>query len=447
MTKIVILFAFLPHLLFTMVHGTTSCSEYFTHVIDPETNKIFGRIEVFSPPGSDEIYLQVALNATADSLNGLFELELARPIKETIQAVQKGRPLVYHINFPSGAKFPTLSVIWFNNRKYCLGPGASSGNIVANIELGHIIYPPNEEPLSQDFQPWHRNSSDYRIDNPHYNSNSECGVTGYYNDRTNRLIPDGETSLPGQWPWVVAVYLNTKEGFLRTYKFQCGGSLLSNRHVLTAGYCMKLNMLFTNETVPVDMLEVVPGRFNLDPLRGDRSVNRKVASYVIHPDYVHYLKATSDLAILTLQNVVEFNPFIRPICLWSGSTNLEDVISRTGYVVGWGRDKLNRRDVDDQRMVRATIVSQETCLWTDARYIRVISHDTFCAGSQEGLGPCNGDGGSGLILLNNSTNSYELRGVVSRSLIIGSGLCDLHKYIVYVDVAKYIPWLQQQMSM
>ncbi|XP_011859320.1 PREDICTED: serine protease gd-like, partial [Vollenhovia emeryi] len=211
--------------------------------------------------------------------------------------------------------------------------------------------------LSQDFQAWHRNSSDYRIDNPHYNTNAECGVTGYYNDRTNRLIPDGDTLLPGQWPWVVAVYLNTKEGFLRTYKFQCSGSLLSNRHVLTAGYCMKLNVLFANETVPVDILKVVPGRFNLDPLRGvDQPIGK--SRFVIHPNYVHYLKATSDLAILTLQNVVEFNPFIRPICLWSGSTNLEDVISRTGYAVGWDGDKLNRRDVDDQRMVRATIMSQ-----------------------------------------------------------------------------------------
>ncbi|XP_011868666.1 PREDICTED: serine protease gd-like isoform X2 [Vollenhovia emeryi] len=179
---------------------------------------------------------------------------------------------------------------------------------------------------------------------------------------------------------------------------------------------MKLYLLGNNETVPVDILEVVLGRYNLDPLRGDGSANRKVASYVIHPDYVHFLKATSDLAVVTLTNVVEFNPLIRPICLWSGSSKLEDVVSRTGYVVGWGGDKF--RNVNDQRMVRATIVSQETCLWADAKYIRTISHDTFCAGSQDGLGPCHGDGGSGLIL----------------------------KYIVYVDVAKYIPWIQQQIS-
>ncbi|XP_011858493.1 PREDICTED: uncharacterized protein LOC105556044 isoform X2 [Vollenhovia emeryi] len=241
MSKIFILFAVMPHLLCTMVHGTMLCSEYFTYTINPETFKILGRLEITSPPENDEMfYVKVALNVTDDSLNGLFQLELARPIKETIQAIRQGRPLVYHINFPSGAKFPTLSAIWFNNRQYCFGSAdifrcisASNRNILANIELGHIVYPPNEEPLSQDFQPWHRNSSGYRINNPSYNSNAECDVTSYYTDSTNRLIPNGETSLPGQWPWVVAIYLIRKKRFERIYSFQCGGSLLTNRHVLT----------------------------------------------------------------------------------------------------------------------------------------------------------------------------------------------------------------------
>ncbi|XP_011875781.1 PREDICTED: serine protease gd-like isoform X1 [Vollenhovia emeryi] len=236
------------------------------------------------------------------------------------------------------------------------------------------------------------------------------------------------------------------------------GSLLNISHtyvLFTAGYCMKLHVTISNETVPIDMLEVVLGRFNLNPLRADRSANRKVASYVIHPDYVHYLKADSDLTDVTLKNVVEFTPLIRPICLWSGSSKLEDVVSRTGYVVGWANDNCNRRDLDDQRMVRATIVSQvsslfhklqEICLWTDSRFIFTISDNTFCAGSQDGLGPCRGDAGNGLILVNNITNSYELRGVVSRSLINETSFCGLLKYFVYVDVAKYTPWIQQQIS-
>ncbi|XP_011868189.1 PREDICTED: uncharacterized protein LOC105562173 isoform X3 [Vollenhovia emeryi] len=209
MFMIFILFALLPQLLCTMVHDTMLCSEYFIYTIHPETLKIVGRLEIPSPPENDEmLYLKVALNTTAYSLKGLFRIELARPIKETIQAIQQ----------------------------------ASSENIVSNIELGHYVYPPDKEPLPQDFQPWHRNSSGYRIDNPYYNRNTKCGVTSYYTDSTNRLIPNGETSLPGQWPWVVAIYRLTRNiQFEINYQFQCGGSLLTNRHVLTGMLIEKIH--------------------------------------------------------------------------------------------------------------------------------------------------------------------------------------------------------------
>ncbi|XP_011884054.1 PREDICTED: uncharacterized protein LOC105571190 [Vollenhovia emeryi] len=125
MVKICILFVLLPHLFYTMVHSTTSCSEYLTYTIDPDTRKIFGRIEILPPkcpPENEEIYLKVALNATADSIKGIFRLELARSINESIQAVKQGRSLVYHVYFPSDDKFPTLSAIWINTQQYCLGP-------------------------------------------------------------------------------------------------------------------------------------------------------------------------------------------------------------------------------------------------------------------------------------------------------------------------------------
>ncbi|XP_011858642.1 PREDICTED: uncharacterized protein LOC105556175 [Vollenhovia emeryi] len=230
MYKIFILFALLPHLFCAETPGRTSCSKYFKHTIDPETGKIFGRIEIRHFLLENEIYLKVALNAT--TLNGLFRLELARSIKETIRAIERGRPLLYHINFPSDANFLILSAIWFNKRQYCLGPRGSNGNIVANIELGHIVYPPNK-PLPQDFQPWHRNSSGYRINNPNYKTHAECGVTNYYTEGTNSLIPNGAMALPGQWPWVVALFRTVQTDLVTQRYFNCGGSLLTNKHVIT----------------------------------------------------------------------------------------------------------------------------------------------------------------------------------------------------------------------
>lgn len=64
---------------------------------------------------------------------------------------------------------------------------------------------------------------------------------------------------------------------------------------------------------------------------------------------------------------------------------------------------------------------------------------------RDGSGPCNGDSGSGLVLYDAARQRYQLRGIVSRSVLDYAGMtCDLTQYVVYVDVAKYLDWIYQQ---
>jgi len=66
---------------------------------------------------------------------------------------------------------------------------------------------------------------------------------------------------------------------------------------------------------------------------------------------------------------------------------------------------------------------------------------------RDGSGPCNDDDGSGLMLYDPSTGRYQLRGIVSRSLFDHNKLtCDRTQYFVLVDIAKYLPWIYQQIS-
>jgi len=105
------------------------------------------------------------------------------------------------------------------------------------------------------------------------------------------------------------------------------------------------------------VLAVALGRFNLFGFREVGTVNREVASYTIHPDYAHDTTGDSDLAILNLRKPVEYNHFIKPICLWSGSSDLHDIVNRRGYVVGWGKDEFGHRYTDHPRMAIMPIVS------------------------------------------------------------------------------------------
>ncbi|KAL0106781.1 hypothetical protein PUN28_015379 [Cardiocondyla obscurior] len=341
------------------------------------------------------------------------------------------QPLPQYNNNPNVFTLPTLTQRtpqYNDNNNVFLRPTQSTPNLqYDNNSSNNNSNKDNEK---------NKNKNDNNNDNNNYN---ECGISGH-TGRINLLIANGQKTLPGQWPWLVALFVVKNE-----YEFQCGGSILTARHVLTAAHCLKMSVN-RNDTMPPNVLIVALGRFNLRQFREAGTVNREVASYKIHPDYTHTSTGDSDLALLTLRTPVEFSPFIRPICLWSQSSNLQEVQNKMGYVVGWGQDERGQRYTEEPRMATMPIVSQETCHWSYQGFVSLTSNRTFCAGSQNGTGPCNGDSGSGLVLFDSITGRYQLRGVVSRSVLGNEPLCDLTKYIVFVDVAKYLFWIIQEIS-
>jgi len=88
------------------------------------------------------------------------------------------------------------------------------------------------------------------------------------------------------------------------------------------------------------------------------TINRKVAKYKVHSD-LFLTTIGTNLAILSLMTPVEYSPFIKPICLWSGSTTLQNVIGKIGYVVKWSKkNKFGHLTMGESLMIRAPIVSQ-----------------------------------------------------------------------------------------
>lgn len=123
-----------------------------------------------------------------------------------------------------------------------------------------------------------------------------------------------------------------------------------------AAHCLKLE-LTSNDTIPPTVLVVALGRFNLHEFREEGTINREVASYRIHQDYAHSTNGDSDLAVLILRTPIVYNPFIRPVCLWSQSSNLQEVVNKVGYVVGWGQDESGNPYTEEPRMSMMPIVS------------------------------------------------------------------------------------------
>jgi hypothetical protein len=256
----------------------------------------------------------------------------------------------------------------------------------------------------------------------------ECGISMV----PNPLVVNGNAAPAGAFPWLAAMFLVTSTGL----EYKCSATLVSKRHIVTAAHCLHRS----RKPIPADKLIFVLGKHNIKKWtlsEGEKMVEAKEIR--VHPDYVP-LTSDADIAVVVLSEDLQFTKYIRPICMWSGSDDVDRIVGQQGKVVGWGRDETDSVMTAEPRQVNIPVVSQEQCLRSAEAFAFITSSRTFCAGRRNGEGPCNGDSGSGFIMQRNG--KWFLRGVVSISTYDSvKQSCDLSNYVVFTDVSKFRKWL------
>ncbi|RZC35862.1 Trypsin and/or DUF316 domain containing protein, partial [Asbolus verrucosus] len=126
---------------------------------------------------------------------------------------------------------------------------------------------------------------------------------GFSNVTIPRII-NGVPAKLGEFPWIVALgYRNSKNP--EQPKWLCGGSLITDKHVLTAAHCVhNRNDLYLARLGDLDLYS------NDD---GASPVTIPVVKVKIHENF-SATKFTNDIAILTLKTAHN-NPTVWPICL------------------------------------------------------------------------------------------------------------------------------------
>ncbi|XP_043277928.1 venom protease-like [Venturia canescens] len=208
-----------------------------------------------------------------------------------------------------------------------------------------------------------------------------CGIS----NATFPKVINGEPADLGAWPWATLL------GYRSRYEtlFNCGGALISSRHVLTAAHCVTSGLYL----VRVGELDIE------DPDEGATPIDLLIENVTVHPQYDSSIYR-NDIAVLRLERDVEFTELIRPICLptspgiFGGSLN-----KAFPFIVGWGALKDQIVAAAALQQVKLPIVAEEKCKAAYSKTARIIDESVLCAGyEQGGKDACVGDSGGPMML-------------------------------------------------
>jgi len=141
----------------------------------------------------------------------------------------------------------------------------------------------------------------------------DCGLPG----PADKIV-GGEEATPHQYPWMAALFIDDK--------WFCGGSLISDEWVMTAGHCAD----------GASSVNVMLGAHNVRETVEDGRLEIASNEIFTHENY-NGLSIRNDIGLVHLPEPVEFTDWIRPFCLPSYSEWNSTWYHLDMQISGWGK--------------------------------------------------------------------------------------------------------------
>ncbi|EEZ99357.2 serine protease snake [Tribolium castaneum] len=257
-------------------------------------------------------------------------------------------------------------------------------------------------------------------------ASNECG------HKIVKRIVGGTSAGRKEFPHMVL--LGYEEPPDENIRWLCGGTIISDRFILTSANCFASRRGLTLKYVKMGVTDVndTEHKQELKPLQ-----------IIVHPDFKPPARY-NDIALVKLEKPIELNAYARPACLYTEKS----ISVEKGLATGWGYTSFASGTASDQLLkVALVLVSHEFCNMTYKNIISrnlkrgIVDDIQLCAGSgQDGKDTCQGDSGGPLQIYHEGDDvvcMYDIVGVTS----FGRG-CGQSPG-VYTRVSHYIQWIEE----